>query len=114
MKTAKKLLPYIVIIILLIILKNNLSFIINYNKSGSALNKLNEKLAAEQKKNKYFKEKLEIVKTDKFVADQAQNKLGMLKEGEYFVIAPTAAPDTAPIQTLNTKPNWKKWIDLFF
>ena len=55
-----------------------------------------------------------MVKTDKFVADQAQNKLGMLKSGEYFVIAPTASPDMIPIQNLNSKPNWRKWIDLFF
>lgn len=86
---------------------------LEYKNNGSALSKIKTNLSEEQKKNKYYKEKLEIVKTDKFVKDQAQNKLGMLKEGEYFVIAPTAAPDVVPIQTLNTKPNWQKWIDLF-
>lgn len=89
-------------------------YLFNYKKSGSALSKLEEKLALEKKKNLYLKEKLFYVKTDQFVQDQAKNKLGMLKNGEYFVIAPTATPLNSPVQTLNTEPNWRKWWKLFF
>jgi len=114
MSTIKKLLPFIVIILLVIWIKNNISLIINYKNQGSALSGLEKNLASEQKKNQYLNEKLYYVKTDKFVENQAQNKLGMLKEGEFFVIAPTAAPQNTPTQTINTEPNWKKWWELFF
>ena len=114
MSTIKKILPFIIIILLLVVIKNNVSFLLNYKKSGSALSSLENNLAAEQKKNQYLSERLYYVKTDKFVKNQAQNKLGMLKEGEFFVIAPTAAPLNAPIQIVNSEPNWKKWWELFF
>lgn len=114
MKTVKKLLPVIIIIILLLIIKNNVTFILSYQNQGSALSNLQKNLSSEQKQNQFLKERLYYVKTDKFVADQAQNKLGMLKEGEYFVIAPTATPLNSPSEQINTEPNWRKWLDLFF
>jgi hypothetical protein len=114
MSTIKKLLPFIVIIILVILIKNNITFLLNYQKSGSALSSLEKNLATEQKKNQYLSERLYYVKTDKFVQNQAQNKLGMLKEGEFFVIAPTAAPLNSPTQTFNSEPNWRRWWNLFF
>lgn len=114
MSTIKKLLPFLIILILLVWIKNNVSYLINYQKTGSALSNMQKNLSTEQKKNQFLKERLYYVKGDKFVADQAQNKLGMLKENEYFVIAPTATPLNSEVQTINTEPNWKKWLQLFF
>jgi cell division protein FtsB len=114
MKTVKKFLPFILIIILLLWIKNNIVYIFNYQKSGSTLTNLNQQLTTQEKQNQFLNERLYYVKTDKFVKDQAQNKLGMLKSGEYFVIAPTPAPLNSPTENLNLEPNWQKWLNLFF
>lgn len=114
MEKIRKILPFLIILILLIWIKNNVSYLLNYQKSGSTLSNMQKNLADEQKKNQFLKERLYYVKTDKFVEDQAQNKLGMLKENEYFVIAPTASPPNSASPVINTEPNWQKWLQLFF
>lgn len=86
----------------------------DYLSKGSALSHLEKNLAAEQKKSGYLHEKFYYVKTDQFVADEAQNKLGMLKPGEYFVIAPTGAPLKNLELNPDSKPNWRRWLELFF
>ncbi len=75
---------------------------------------LKKKLAIESKKNQYLKERLYYVKTDKFVEEEAQDKLGLLRPGEYFVIAPTPAPLHSESVVIDDRPNWKKWWELFF
>ncbi len=110
----KKLLPILLILLPLVVIKNNVAFILDYMSKGSALGNLEKNLAAEQKKNGYLHERLYYVKTDQFAADEAQNKLGMLKPGEYFVIAPTGAPLRNLELNPESKPNWQKWLSLFF
>jgi len=114
MTIFKKLLPVLIILILLIVVKNNLTYILNFVNHGSALEKLQENLNEEKKKNEYLKTRLSIVKNDEFVKDEAQNKLGMLKSGEFFVIAPTVAPPDTRTFDFDDKPNWQKWFQLFF
>lgn len=114
MNNLKKLLPVFIILLLLIVVKNNVSFILDFTKKGSALENLQKKLAAEDKKSKYLKERLYFVKNDRFVEDQAQNKLGMLRPGEYFVIAPTTTPLGSKAAEPEQTPNWQKWLELFF
>jgi cell division protein FtsB len=82
--------------------------------TGTALNTLSESVVIEEKKNTYLKERLKYVKTDKFIEEEAQEKLGMLREGEFFVIAPTAQPLNLQRIDLDNTPNWKKWLELFF
>ena len=113
MITIKKLIPFLLILLLLIVVKNNVVFILDYLHKGSALGNLEKNLTAEQKKNQFLKERLYYVKTDQFVADEAQNKLGMLKPGEFFVIAPTGTPLRNLELNPDSKPNWQKWLDLF-
>jgi len=110
----KKILPIVIIIVLLILIKNNITHILNFLSNGSTLGSLEKTLTVEEKKNRYLNERLKYVKTDKFIEEEAKEKLGMLKEGEFFVIAPTGAPlDRGEIK-VDTTPNWKKWWELFF
>ena len=110
----KKALPILIILLLLVVIKNNIGHIYGFLTKGTAVNTLADSLKVEKKENKYLQERLKYVKTDKFVEEEAQDKLGMLKEGEFFVIAPTAAPLYSPELNIDTKPNWKKWLELFF
>ena len=114
MNTLKKALPFIVVIVLILIIKGNISAIIKTKNNAKQVESLQNQLALEEQKNKYLKERLSYVKTNEFVKEEAENKLGMLGEGEYFVIAPTPGPASASNLILNNKPNWQKWLDLFF
>lgn len=75
---------------------------------------LQKKLSEEERKNQFLKERLFYVKTNRFVEEEAREKLGMSKPGEYIVIAPTSTPLSKEKIEINTKPNWRKWWDLFF
>ena len=110
----KKLLPIIAIIILLIVIKNNVSSIFRTLEDDNTAENLKEKLISEQKKNQFLKEHLFYVKTDQFVEEEAREKLLMSRPGEYIVLAPTSTPLNQEKIEINTNPNWRKWWELFF
>lgn len=114
MALLKKIFPILIIFFLLIIIKANVSNILDFIQNGSALGSLEKKLVEEKKKNTYLRERLKLVRDDQFAAEEAQTKLGMLKSGEYFVIAPTATPLESQTFDFEQKPNWKRWWELFF
>lgn len=110
----KFLLPSLILLILLLIIRNGIVSILNSFSNETTGVKLEQTLAEEEKKNKFLKERLYYVKTNQFVEEEAKEKLGMLRSGELFVIAPTSTPLNQEKIVLDDKPNWKKWLDLFF
>jgi len=110
----KRVIPFIIIILLLLVIKNNISSIIDSVNNTDTTSSLSKQLGEEKKKNQYLKERLFYVKTNQFVEDQAKEKLGYLRPGEFFVIAPTPAPSEAKSVVIDDRPNWKRWIELFF
>lgn len=110
----KNFLPIIAIFILLLVIKNNISGIFRTLEDENTAENLKEKLVSEQKKNQFLKEHLFYVKTDQFVEEEAREKLGMSRPGEYIVIAPTSTPLNQEKIEINTKPNWHRWLELFF
>lgn len=110
----KKISLIFLIIILLFLIKNTIFSIFDTLKNGKVSNSLQTQLVSEQKKNKFLKERLFYVKTDNFVEDEARRKLGMVRVGEHTVIVPSEPEkDSKPIE-IDTRPNWEKWLKLFF
>ena len=109
----KKFLPIIAIFILLIVIKNNISGIFKTIADENTAEHLREKLVEEKKGNQFLKERLFYVKTDRFVEEEAREKLLMSRPGEYTVIAPTSAPLAKEKIEIDTKHNWRKWLELF-
>lgn len=75
----------------------------------------NELKIAKQE-NKELKESLESAKKQEFVEEEARNKLLWVKEGENRAIVSKADVE-APRELekpVNNRPNYKKWLDLFF
>lgn len=107
-------LPFLVILVLILIIKGNISNIITSGDDATVTKKLEKQLSEKKKENIYLKQRLAYVKTNQFVADQAEGKLGLLRDGEYFVIAPTPQPLNSSTVLVLNKPNWQKWLDLFF
>lgn len=110
----RKVIPFIVIFLLLIVIKNNISSITHTIKNKNTAEVLKSQLNEEERENKLLKERLFYVKTNQFVEDEARQKLGMLRSGEYIVIAPTSAPLNKERIYFDSTPNWEKWLDLFF
>ena len=110
----KKLLPIIAILILLFVIKNNISSIIRTLEDENTAENLKTKLSEEQKKSQFLKELLFYVKTNQLVEEEAREKLGLSKPGEYIVIAPTSTPLNKERIEIDTKPNWQRWWKLFF
>ena len=104
----KKILPVIAIIILLIVIKNNISGIFKTLEDENTAGNLKEKLSEEQRENLFLKERLF------YVEEEAREKLLMNRPGEYVVIAPTSAPLNREKIEVETRPNWQKWFELFF
>ncbi|KKQ95586.1 MAG: hypothetical protein A3G66_00540 [Candidatus Levybacteria bacterium RIFCSPLOWO2_12_FULL_39_17] len=106
--------PILLIFLLLVIIKTNIDSLIKSLRNENKVADLKKELVEEGKKNQFLKEKLLYVKTDQFVEREAREKLGLTKKGEYFVIAPTSTPLNQEKIVIDTKPNWRKWLDLFF
>lgn len=111
----KKLLPFILIIVLLLIIKNIISSIASLSQTKHIVTSLETQLKAKEQERSFQQQKLYYVKSDEFVEKQARQKLGMAKEGEYIVIGPAAAaPQEQKSPIAKKVPNWKKWYNLFF
>lgn len=75
-------------------------------------------LSAEKKKFEELTLKKKEVESQEFVEKQAREKLLLTKPGESEVIIDDrllkALEGTKSAETLDNRPNWQKWWDLFF
>jgi len=82
-----------------------------------------DRLAVSQKnyeeakgENEKLKSELEYKQSDKFLEEEARNKLNMAKEGEEIVILPKDAQESQQEEKKEPKKlaNWQKWLNLLF
>lgn len=109
----KKIILFALIGILLLIIQNGIISIQQLLVNQRALSSLIQNLQAKKKEQDFLLQQLQYVKTSDFIEKEARNKLGMVKPGEYIVIAP---PPQNPevIQVRESLQNWQKWAKLFF
>lgn len=105
---------FIFITLLLLLTKSIAESIQNLSKGRQAYVDLNRELASKRREHAYLRQKLEYVKSEDFIESEAREKLGLVKEGEYIVIAPPATDGSKLTKTSDQTPNWKKWWKLFF
>lgn len=110
----KKILPFFLLIILLLLLKSVIVSIYQNLTNDSPTAKLASQLSEEKKNNQFLQQRLFYVKKDEFIENEARKKLGMVKEGERIIVAPTKQPESPRPERMDTRQNWKKWWDLFF
>lgn len=103
-----------IIIILVFAIKSSTERFSELSSGKKRLSELEITLDKEQKKNAFLKERLSYVQSDTFVEEEARNKLGLTKEGEYVVIAPPPINKDKKNEIVDNTPNWKKWWELFF
>lgn len=110
----KKLFAIFLILTLLILIRGTFLSIIQLLNNGDAGSILTKELEAEKRKNQFLIQRLFYVKTNDFVEEEARRKLGLVKQGEHIVIAPSAPSKEEKPQEIDKRPNWKKWWSLFF
>lgn len=110
----KKILALLTMFMLAIITRNIIISMHKLSSERERINSLSQNLEHEKKENQFLNEHLLYVKSDEFIEEQARNKLGMVKEGEYMIMEPQST-ESAEFQTeKREEPNWKKWWRLFF
>lgn len=87
---------------------------------------LEEEVAAMRAENEALKERLEYVSTDAYIEEAAREKLRWAEPGDTAVIVLSSedkeAPEMTPVpsrearqgEEVMEKPNWQRWLDLFF
>lgn len=68
-------------------------------------------------KNQELKNKLNKIERANFIEEEARNKLFMVKPGEQVVVLSEKdlkASEPNKPKPKDTRPNWRKWWDLFF
>jgi len=104
---------YIASVIVLILIINGLSHsIYDLWTKRDVVSQARKNLEQEKTENQTLKKDLSRVETKEFVEEEARNKLFLAKPDEKIVIVPIASKSAEKKEP--PKPNWQKWLDLFF
>jgi len=109
----KKVFFFATIVVSIIIINSLVRSIYDLWKKEDLVVAARQELEKEKKENKELKERLVYVKTDKFIEEEARNKLFLVKPGESEIIIPKDLIATKSAKPTPTPPNWKKWVNLF-
>lgn len=103
-----------IIVVLLLLIKNIVSSILSLRQNSHIVTSLEQQEKDELQKREFLKQQLYFSKTPEFIENEAREKLGMVKPGEYIVLAPPPKKDEKKSVVIDNSPNWKKWWNLFF
>ncbi len=115
----KKLILIILFIVSLYLIVYSVKDILGILKKKEEIKKEQLKLERLKAKNEELKKQLEYVKTPEFIEKEAREKLNLARPGEVVVILPENVSEIVDIgkeqkPSKEEKPNWKKWLNLFF
>ncbi|OGH14558.1 MAG: hypothetical protein A3H50_01370 [Candidatus Levybacteria bacterium RIFCSPLOWO2_02_FULL_37_10] len=79
------------------------------------ITKAQKELDSEKRENKELKSKLSQAQSSKFVEEEARNKLLLVKPGEeQVIISQDLLSSSSAKKKPDSRPNFRKWWDLFF
>jgi cell division protein FtsB len=82
--------------------------------------KTKQKVQKQDEENKKLAEQVNIFQSQDFLEKQLRNKLGLAKEGEIILVLPEPdivkklAPQIPEEEEIKPKPNWQKWVEMFY
>ncbi len=109
----KRLAFLLVVVVCLIIINHLARSIYDLWSKQDLVVKAKKDLEREKKENAELKKRLEFVKSDQFIEQEARNKLFLVKPGEAGVIIPKDLLATKSKKKVVVGPTWKQWVDLF-
>jgi cell division protein FtsB len=113
----KKITFFVTVIILLLTINDLVNSLYTIWQKQDLIIQAQKNLAVEKNENQELKKEIAQVNQPQFIETQARNKLLLTKPGESVVILPQdalGASTAATPKPADTRPNWKKWWDVFF
>lgn len=108
----KKLLYFGAVVVCLLVINNLIHSIYDlWHKQDLVVNAQKD-LDKQKEENRKLKLRLTQVGSEKFVEEEARDKLFLVKPGESGVILPDVTPKAAKKE--ENLSNWQKWLKLFF
>lgn len=108
----KKIVYIISVIVLLLIINGLARSIYDLWTKRDVVSEARKTLEQEKAENQKLKKELSRVKTKEFIEEEARNKLFLTKPNEKVVIVPVASKSAEKKEA--SKPNWQKWLNLFW
>ena len=103
---------YIITFVCLFIIINTVRSLGDLYKAQGRLVETKRELAEAQANQKKLLAQKNWVESDKFVEEQARNKLGMGRPGETVIILPESLQQSTGRAAVTEEANWKKWVAL--
>lgn len=114
----KKIFFLLITVISFFVISNFLTSIYTLWHKKDLLIIANNQLQREEADNAKLKQQLAKVKGKDFIEEQARDRLFMVRPSESEIIIPASAlhllPSTKSISQTYQKPNWQRWLGLFF
>ncbi|HZQ29943.1 MAG TPA: septum formation initiator family protein [Patescibacteria group bacterium] len=110
---VRKFLQIGAIIILLLVINGLAHSIYDLWHKQDLITIAQKNLENEKKRNEELKNDLQIAQTPEFVEGEARDKLFLTKAGEKEVLVPKQEVKGTENKRPE-KPNWQKWLNLFF
>lgn len=111
----KKVLFIIVVIVCLVIINNLVRSIHSIWQKNSLATDAQRELNYQKQESERLKSELSYVQTQEFIEKEARDKLFMGKSKESIVLgAQDQDAQNLSNNKKHNKPNWKKWLGLFF
>lgn len=115
--SLKKIAFFIMIIVSVIIINNLARSIYSLWQKNHLVTDARWEVEKEKKENDELKKKLAQVQKPEFIEQEARNKLFLAKPNEGIIVLSQKdreATLSAKPKPPDTRPNWRKWWDLFF
>ena len=108
------LLLFLAVLVSIVLVVNSSKRILNLRTTSQQVKESEAQLENLRKDNEKLKEELKYKKSNEFAEEEIRDKLGLAREGEAVVILPKEEDQQVTIDRQQlTKPNWRKWRDLF-
>lgn len=113
-KSVAKLKKTIIVIVGLCLIISLSKNIIKLLQAGQPLRDLKQEIASLKKEQEELIQKKKYYSSDEFIEKQARDVLNMAKPGETIVILPDSLDYKGEEARKENKPNWEKWLEVFF
>ncbi len=114
-KVMKKAVFVILVLALLFAINNAARSIYDLWHKQDLLISAQKQLEKEKAENAKLKSQISYAQSNQFIEEEARNKLFMGKPGDQQVIIPQGLlKSKEEKKTVDLRPNWQKWWDLFF
>jgi cell division protein FtsB len=113
----KKIAYFTIIIVLLLTINDLAHSIYSIWQKQDLIVQAQQDLTTEKNENNELKKQIAQVNKPQFIESEARDKLLLAKPGEGVIMIPSNQldiPSTVTTKTVDTRPNWQKWWNVFF